>query len=68
MNTYVKIEKQDEYGETISVGIEPLSIQHIGVALEEALIEEGEVGQSVVLTLVEMSAEAYKEYERENGY
>jgi hypothetical protein len=68
MSTYIRVDKYGENEELLSSTIEPFNIEYVKVALEEKLIDEGEVGESILLTIIEMSDEEYRLYERENGY
>lgn len=68
LKTYAKIEKRDEDGDLRVSYVEPLEIEAIMVALETELIDEGEVGQSVIISLVEMTEDDYMEAASTNGY
>ena len=67
MNKYIKIQKIED-GDVLVEYFEPLSIENIGVALETELLEDAEVGQQVILTVVEMTQEEYEAIADSEGY
>lgn len=68
MNKYIKVEKFDEYGDLVLTYLEPYSAESVGVAVETELLDDGEVGEYMTLTIVEMEKNDFEDYNRENGY
>ncbi len=68
MNKYAKIEIYDEQGDMVQEYYEPLTIENIMVALETELLEDAEVGQKAIISIVEMSEEDYNAIADSEGY
>lgn len=68
VNRYAKIEKFDEDGDLSVSYLEPLTTENLKIAVESELIEDGEVGQRLVLSVVEMTDEQYREVAEREGY
>lgn len=68
MRKYAKIQKLDEYGDTLIEYFEPLTMEDISTAMETEFLADAEVGEQFVVTVVEMQPEEYEAVASMNGY
>ena len=65
MNKVVKITKENEYGEVISMAVEPMDSNCINLALEDMYIEDMDLGETIVIKALELSDEDLGDLELE---
>lgn len=68
MKKYAKIQRFDDNGDLTIEFIEPLTLEHLSVAIEEELLDDAEHGESLVITVVEMDEDEYKAIADADGY
>lgn len=66
-NKYAKITIYDLDGEATTTYLEPLSLEHISIVLEDEFMDADE-GTQVEMTIVEMSPEEYASARELEGY
>lgn len=65
MNRIVKITKHDEYGEVLSMIVEPSDINYILVALEDLGADDMDIGYSVKIESLEVDDDELSNLELE---